>query len=82
MNRPPKTRRLNIMISERLMEWASRTAEAQGTTLSGLVREAIERECQRSQEEAIAQAAEALAPAYASDENLTEFLALDGEDFA
>ncbi len=82
MSKAPKTRRLNTMISEPLMEWAARTAETRGTTLSALVREALERECTRAQEEAIAQAAEALAPAYASDENLSEFLALDGEDFA
>lgn len=78
----PKTRRLNVMISESLIEWASATAETRGITVSAFVREALERECERSQEEAIAQAAEALAPLYTSDENLTAFLALDGDDFA
>lgn len=78
----PKTRRLNIMISESLIEWASTTAETRGITVSAFVREALEREWERSQEEAIAQAAEALAPLYMSDENLTAFLALDGDDFA
>lgn len=78
----PKNRRLNIMIGENLVEWAVRTAEIKGITLSALVREALERECERSREEAIAEAAEALAPLYASDEKLTEFLALDGEEFA
>ncbi len=78
----PKSHRLNIMISESLVEWAARTAETRGMTVSALVREALERECERSHEEAIAQAAEALAPLYTSDEKLTEFLALDGEDFA
>ena len=78
----PKTRRLNIMISEYLIEWASATAETRGITVSAFVREALEKECERSQEQAIAQAAEALAPLYNSDENLTAFLALDGDDFA
>ena len=78
----PKTRRLNIMISESLIEWASATAETRGITVSAFVREALEKECERSQEQAIAQAAEALAPLYNSDENLTAFLALDGDDFA
>lgn len=78
----PKTRRLNIMISEYLIEWASATAETRGITVSAFVREALEKECERSQEQAIAQAAEALAPLYNSDENLAAFLALDGDDFA
>jgi len=78
----PKTRRLNIMISESLIEWASTTAETRGITVSAFVRQALEKECERAQEQAIAQAAEALAPLYSADENLTAFLALDGEDFA
>lgn len=78
----PKTRRLNIMISESLIEWASTTADTRGITVSAFVREALERECQRAQEQAIAQAAEALAPLYNSDEDLTAFSALDGDDFA
>lgn len=78
----PKTRRLNIMISESLIEWASATAETRGITVSAFVREALVKECERAQEQAIAQAAEALALLYNSDENLTAFLALDGDDFA
>jgi post-segregation antitoxin (ccd killing protein) len=78
----PKARRLNIMMSESLVELASRTAESRGMTVSALVREALERECARSREEEIAQAVEALAPLYSSDENLTAFSTLDGEDFA
>jgi len=78
----PKTRRLNIMISESLIEWASTTADTRGITVSAFVREALERECQRAQEQAIAQAAEALAPLYNSDEDLTAFSALDRDDFA
>jgi post-segregation antitoxin (ccd killing protein) len=78
----PKTRRLNVMISEPLIEWVTRTAEAREITISALVREALERECERSENEAIAEAAEALAPLYASDENLKAFTALDGEQFA
>jgi len=46
------------------------------------VRHAVERECQRTQEDALAQAADALAGLYRSDKELTSFLALDGEDFA
>lgn len=78
----PKTHRLNIMISEPLIEWASSTAEARGISVSALVREALERELERSREQEIARVAEALAPFYSADEELTAFTALDGEDFA
>ena len=77
-----KTRRVNIMISETLIEWASRTAEVRGISVSAFVREALEKERERSREQAIAQAAESLAALYRSDEELTAFLALDGDDFA
>jgi post-segregation antitoxin (ccd killing protein) len=77
-----KTRRVNLMISETLLEWASRTAETRGISVSALVREALEREREQAREQAIAQAAESLAALYRSDENLTAFLALDGDDFA
>ena len=78
----PKTRRLNIMVSEALIEWASLTAESRGVTVSALVREALERELERTRELTIAQAADRLASLYKSDDDLTAFSALDGEEFA
>ena len=77
-----KTRRVNIMISETLIEWASRTAKTRGISVSALVREALEREREQSREQAIAEAAESLAALYRSDENLSAFRALDGDDLA
>ena len=77
-----KTRRVNIMISETLIEWASRTAETRGISVSAFIREALEREREQSRKQAIAQAAESLAALYRSDENLSAFRALDGDDFA
>ncbi len=77
----PKDRRLNLMISETLLERASLAAEALGISVSAFVREALENECERSQEQAIARAAEALAPLYVADENRTAFSALDSDDF-
>jgi len=78
----PKNRRLNIMISESMVEWASSAAETSGMSVSAFVRQALEREYERSHEQAIAHAADALAPLYRSDEDLTAFSALDGDDFA
>jgi len=78
----PKTRRLNIMVSESLIECLSARAEDRGMSMSAFVREAVERECERAQEQALSEAAESLAALYESDRELTPFLALDGEDFA
>lgn len=78
----PKTRRLNIMVSESLIECLAANAENRGMTMSAFVREAVERECERTQEQVLAEAAETLASLYESDQELTTFSSLDGEDFA
>ena len=78
----PKNRRMNVVISEPLIEWAAKTAKSRGMTVSELVRRALEMELRRSEENAIAKATESLAAMYASDEELTSFLAIDGDGFA
>ncbi|OGO16513.1 MAG: hypothetical protein A2Z14_07285 [Chloroflexi bacterium RBG_16_48_8] len=78
----PKTRKLNIMVSESLIECLSASAEERGMSISAFVREAVKRECDRTQEQVLAEAAESLAAFYESDRELTAFLSLDGEDFA
>lgn len=77
-----KSKRLNVMVSESLVEWAASTAESRGMSLSALVREALEAERERALEEQIAQAAESLASVYEDDDELTAFTSLDGEEFA
>jgi post-segregation antitoxin (ccd killing protein) len=81
-NEAPKTRRLNILLSEALIECLSASAEERGMSMSAFVREAVEKECERTQEQILAEAAESLAALYESDGELTAFMALDGEDFA
>ncbi len=76
-----KTERLNVLISESLGEDIDRVAASKGISKSAFVRFAIENELERSQELELADAAEALAPLYQSDKELTAFLALDGEDW-
>jgi hypothetical protein len=51
-------------------------------TVSAFVRRAVERECERAQEETLTHAADALADLYRTDKELTAFLALDGEPIA
>ena len=77
-----RTRRVNIVVNETLIQWASTTAESRGISVSALVREALEKERDRYREEAIAKAAESLVSLYSTDQNLVAFTALDGEDFA
>jgi post-segregation antitoxin (ccd killing protein) len=76
-----KSRRLNIVISDQLVEWASSTAEMRGISVSAFVRDALEKERQRSVEREISEAATSLAHLYESDAELRAFSALDGEDF-
>jgi len=80
-NEAPKTRRLNITLSEALIECLSASAEERGMSMSAFVREAVRKECERTQEQILAEAAESLASLYESDEELTAFTALDGDDF-
>ena len=81
-NEAPKTRRINILLSEELVERLSTSAEERGMSMSAFVREAVEKECERTQEQILAEAAESLATLYETDGELTAFTALDGEDFA
>ena len=78
----PKTRRLNIMVSDSLIECLAANAEYRGMSMSAFVREAVERECERTQERVLAEAAGSLASLYETDRELTAFLALDGKEFA
>jgi predicted DNA-binding protein len=78
----PKTRRLSIMVSEPLIEYLAASAEDRGMTMSAFVREAVQRECERTQDQLLADAANALASLYESDQDLTAFSVLDGEDFS
>ncbi len=81
-NEAPKTRRLNIMVSETLIKCLAANAEDRGMSMSAFVREAVERECERTQEQVLVEAAESLASLYESDSELTAFLSLDGDEFA
>ncbi len=81
-NEASKTRRLNIMVSESLIECLAANAEDRGMSMSAFVRQAVERECERTRDQVLAEAAESLASLYESDSELTAFLTLDGEEFA
>ena len=77
-----KNRRLNILISESLVEWATDAAESRGLSLSAFVRQSLEAEKERMLERQISSAAEMLVDVYENDDKLTAFTSLDGDDFA
>ena len=77
-----KTQRLNILISESLDQRLAEASEKYDTSKSAFVRQAVERELQRREEEELAQAADELASLYASDDKLIAFTDLDSEDFS
>ncbi len=68
-------------MSESEIERLSVVAKRSGMSMSAFVRLAVEKEANRRRERALEEAAEALASMYESDSELTEFTALDGEDF-
>ncbi len=70
------------MVSESLIECLAANAEDRGMSMSAFVREAVEKECERTQEQVLAETAESLASLYESDRELTAFLTLDGDEFA
>jgi predicted DNA binding CopG/RHH family protein len=61
-NEAPKTCRINIMLSESLIECLAAGAEDRGMSMSAFVRQAVERECERMQNLILAEAVESLAP--------------------
>ena len=77
-----KSKRLNVIMNESLVEWATSAAQSRGISLSALIRLSVEAERARSLEQQIFDAAESLASMYENDEELTAFASLDGDDFA
>lgn len=77
-----KNRRLNIMISQPLAEWAASAAESRGISMSSLVRESLEAERKRELEKQLTEAADSLSALYEEDADLTALTALDGDDFS
>ncbi len=76
-----KTRRLNILVSESLVEWATEAAQFRGISLSALIRQSLEAEKERIRESQISSAAEKLVDLYENDDELTAFTSIDGEEF-
>ena len=76
-----QTRRRNIGCSEDLDKCLVSSAESTGLTVTAFIRKAVERECELAQDLELTKAAELLAGMYETDEELTAFTGIDGDDF-
>jgi predicted CopG family antitoxin len=74
--------RVNIMLREEQREYLAELAEQENKSLSEIIRQLVDEKRQANQSIRLQTAAEALADDYRSNEELTAFNALDGEDFA
>lgn len=73
--------RTQILLEKKQHETLSRIAEVEKRSLSEIVREMIDRELLYRQRRQMVLAARELQGDYSTDPDLTEFTALDGEDF-
>jgi len=80
MKREEKSRRISIIVPERMHRQLTVIAKKEGASISALVRKAIQQEIDWLVKEELEQSADKLAPLYASDPELTILTVLDGED--
>ncbi len=80
MKREKKSRRLSIIVPERMHRQLTVIAKKEGSSISALVRKAVQQEIDWLVKEELERSADELAPLYASDPELTIFSVLDGED--
>lgn len=79
MKREKKSRRLSIIVPERMHRQLTVIAKKERSSISALVRKAIQQEIDWLVKEELERSADELAPLYASDPELTIFSVLDGE---
>ena len=76
-----KDTRIQVLINEVQKEYLQNTAQEQGLSVSALIRQLDEEKMRENEDRKLRAAALALAEIYATDDELTAFTALDGEDF-
>ncbi len=73
--------RTQIMLEEEQKQILKNISEKENRSFSELVREMLDKQIENYKKSALASAAQALLVDYTSDEELTAFTNLDGEDF-
>ena len=76
-----KTERFNIFLSRYLKDQLTAAANQKGISRSAYIRSALEMAIQMEKESTLQKAVRELAPIYETDQDLTAFTALDGEEF-
>lgn len=77
-----KLKRIQFLIPESQKEFLDAVAESEGLSFSALVREIFDEYQQRMAEKELEEAARSLYSEYETNEELTAFTAIDGDDFA
>jgi len=80
MKKEKKTRRLSIIVPERMYRQLTILAQKEGSSISSLVRKAIQQEIDWLVKEELERSADELAPLYTPDPELTILTVLDGVD--
>ena len=73
-------KRTQILIDEQHHRFLREVASEEDRSISSVVREMLDEQISKRKQDALESAAEALAPVYSTDSELTSFTALDGED--
>lgn len=74
--------RFNFLLSESQEKRLTAAAQAKGISRSAFIRLALEQALADEKETALEKAVRELAPLYETDQDLTDFTSLDGEDFS
>jgi Arc/MetJ-type ribon-helix-helix transcriptional regulator len=74
--------RFNFLLSESQEKRLTAAAQAKGISRSAFIRLALEQALADEKETALEKAVRELTPLYETDQDLTDFTSLDGEDFS
>jgi len=74
-------RRMNILLTGSLSDRLSEVSRKAGVSKTAFIRQAVEHELQRSRDEELRLKVAEIAPLYHTNEELTVFSSLDGEEF-
>ncbi|MBT3240328.1 MAG: hypothetical protein HON98_10060 [Chloroflexi bacterium] len=81
LTKPKESTRIQLLITTQQKEYLDQQADLENTSVSAIIREIIDQYAKEIQEKRLEKAVELLYSEYESNEELTAFSALDGEDF-
>lgn len=81
LTKPKESTRIQLLISKEQKEYLDQQADLENLSVSALIRDMIDQYSKQLQKERLATAVELLYSEYESNDELTAFTTLDGEDF-